>query len=150
MKIKNLVNDPKVVEACRLMLNYSLDERFLAKVCNSSPFTYTHYDPVNVARVMKENFPTLEIQVKAYRTWNPFSRVIGYAKGNVIYINTRKINLPIRDRVENIMHESLHLIGFRHARDNKAVGDSLKSVPYKVAAIFAEFIFEEDLSILEE
>lgn len=57
----------------------------------------------------------LNIEIHPYKTKYPFSTVIGYAKGNRVYENTRKLNaLSLPKRVGHLGHEIVHLFGYRH------------------------------------
>lgn len=57
----------------------------------------------------------LYVNVMPYRTRNPWSSVIGYADGNTVFENMRKINdLTLAERTGHIGHEITHLFGYRH------------------------------------
>jgi hypothetical protein len=79
----------------------------------------------------------MNLYIKRYRPWWPWSKVIGYTKigkSKFMYVNWRKYKYF--DSVEmagNIVHEWIHLMGFRHdsARDHD-------SVPYAVGYIIGK------------
>lgn len=79
----------------------------------------------------------MNLYIKRYRPWWPWSKVIGYTKigkSKYMYVNWRKYKFF--DSVAmagNIVHEWIHLMGFRHdsARDHD-------SVPYAVGFIIGE------------
>jgi hypothetical protein len=79
----------------------------------------------------------MNLYIKRYRPWWPWSKVIGYTKigkSKYMYVNWRKYKYF--DSVEmagNIVHEWIHLMGFRHdsARDHD-------SVPYAVGYIIGK------------
>lgn len=79
------------------------------------------------------------VYVRPYRTWNPWSRVIGHARGNTIFVNTRKLDLSLEDRVINIRHEIFHIEGFQHPNNNPTEFD-YGTVPYKGSVLFAKFL----------
>jgi hypothetical protein len=79
------------------------------------------------------------VYVKSYTSLSPWSKVIGYATDNTIYINTRKLGLPLKDRIENIRHEIFHLQGYSH-KGNRVNEYNLKTVPYLGANLFLKYL----------
>jgi len=79
----------------------------------------------------------MNLYIKKYRPWWPWSKVIGYTKigsSKYMYVNWRKYKYF--DAVEmagNIVHEWIHLMGFRH--DSASDHDS---VPYAVGYIIGQ------------
>lgn len=58
----------------------------------------------------------LTIFIRPYTSKNPFSSVLGHAKGNTIFENTRKLNaLTLPERIGHIGHEVTHLFGYSHS-----------------------------------
>lgn len=68
-------------------------------------------------------------EVRFYRSFNPWSRVVGYAKGGKIYINERKAS-DYKTIVGNLVHEYMHVVGFTHGNNYKTKDKCLYSVPY--------------------
>ena len=136
MKIINEVNNEIVRQACRLVEANFKNNDYLNSLINVK-FNFTHESGYEVAK----NTEVFEgrVYVKPYTTFSPWSKVIGYAKGNTIYINTRKLDLPLKDRIENIRHEIFHLQGYSHD-GNRVTEFNLKTVPYLGANMFANFI----------
>lgn len=133
------IDDKTIYEAARLVVNHSVDRKFLEKVSAIKNFNHTNDNGIDVALKLRVFNPT--IIIRPYTTANPWSKVIGYAQGNVIFVNTRKLDLPLNNRVENFMHEALHVMGYSHS-GNSVTTYNLGTVPYKIAALFREYIEE--------
>jgi hypothetical protein len=104
-------------------------------------FNHTTASPLEVSLHLFYALPKLEITIKPYKSKLPWSKAIGYAEGSTVWVNTRKLYLPIYDRVENIMHEATHLCGYSHD-GNRVTAYNLGTVPYRVASIFKQHIFK--------
>ena len=140
MKIINSVNDNTVQQACAIVEKYYhsidfydsiKDEKFNGiKTINSITGASVYWDKLLFISV---------VYVKPYKTWSPWSRVIGYAKGNTIFVNTRKLDLPLKDRVENARHEIFHREGFSH-NGNRVTAHNLQTVPFKGASLFVKYL----------
>ena len=142
MKIILNLNHETIRNAASALIRHHADPEFIAMVANEPYFNHTHDSPEEVADNILKTMPNVELTIVSYRTFNPFSRVIGHAKGNTIYVNDRKIDLPYLDRVANLFHESLHLIGYSH-KGNRVNAYNLKTVPYRVADIFKSYVAEK-------
>ncbi|MBA3756638.1 MAG: hypothetical protein H0X02_10580 [Nitrosomonas sp.] len=140
MNFRIEIDDPVIYEAARIVAEHYKDYKFLERVRTIPHFNHTSHSGVTVSKVI-DNAQVFVI-IRPYKTWNPWSSAIGYASGKVIYVNTRKLNLPLMDRVENFLHEPLHLLGYSH-KGNYVTPFNLETVPYKVAAVFRQYI--EDL-----
>jgi hypothetical protein len=138
MKISMHFNHPVTREACRLVMMHYQDKAFL-ELITQEKFNHTLSDSFTVSQRLKSLMFGLEIEVELYKTINPWSNVIGYAEGSTIYVNSRKLNLPLWDRVENIYHEATHLCGFSH-KGNSPDKYNLQTVPYKASNIFAKYL----------
>ena len=136
MKIINEVNHETIREACRLVGTSFKNNDFLNSLLDVT-FNFTTENGYEVAK----NTEVFEgtVYVKPYKTFSPFSKVIGYAKGNTIYINTRKLDLPLKDRVENLRHECFHIQGYSH-KGNRVTEYNLKTVPYLGANLFVKYL----------
>jgi hypothetical protein len=137
MKISMHFNHPTTREACRIVMMHYQDKDFLDLI-SQAEFNHTMHDSFTVANRLRNLMFGLEIDVKLYKTLNPWSKVIGYADGETIYVNERKLDLPLLDRIENIYHEATHLCGFSHL-GNTPNKYNLETVPYKAANIFAKY-----------
>jgi hypothetical protein len=136
MKIINEVDHETVREACRLVENHFKDWEFCERI-KDTKFNHTSQ---NGEMISQETFYFKKtVHVKPYKTFSPWSKVIGYAQGNTIYINTRKLDLPLKDRVENIRHEIFHLQGYAH-KGNRVTEYNLKTVPYLGANLFVKYL----------
>lgn len=138
MYILNKVNDESVSKACDLVRKHFQDKVFIATIHQEDRFNHTSDTGKIVSDKIYGNMDKLTVYVKPYKTMNPFSRVIGYAECNTIYVNTRK-TLPVLDRAENIFHECMHLIGYSH-KGNRDTAYNLETVPYKAARLFRKHL----------
>jgi predicted metallopeptidase len=129
--------DKEIHEACRIVSSRLFEFGFYEQLCNVEKFNLSTYNGKQVWQTMFQT--ELTVEVREYKTWNPWSKVIGHAKGNVIYFNMRKKDLSQQDSVEFILHELMHLWGFKH-KGNKVTAFNLKTVPYLVARMFAKYI----------
>lgn len=136
MKIINEVNNETVREACRLVQEHFTDHEFRLKL-RRVEFNHTQENGSDIEVNCYNFFKT--VYVKPYKTFSPWSKVIGYAKGNTIYVNTRKLDLPLKDRVENIRHEIFHLQGYSH-KGNRVTEYNLKTVPFLGANLFVKYL----------
>lgn len=74
------------------------------------------------------------VPVFFYKTFNPWSSVLGYFDGKAIYINSRKINqLEHSDLVGLLLHEYGHAVGFTHGNNYKTEDKIKFSVPYYIS-----------------
>jgi len=135
--IKSEINDPTINQAALLFMRHYRDSEFLDLVESVQSFNHTRDNGKDVALNLSD--AVLEITLKEYKTFNPWSAAIAYAEKKTIYFNARKKNQTVVDRCETIMHEALHLLGYSH-RGNKPDSYNLGSVPYKVGMMFGRYI----------
>jgi len=143
MKFEVYINDPVIHKAANLVETHFRDMNFLKLIENVGLFNYSQHTAKSVATNIYSS--NLYMTVKPYKTWNPYSKVIGYASGNTIFVNTRKLNLPLKDRVENFFHEPMHLLGYSH-KGNSVNAFNLGTVPYKTASMFVKYL--ESIGVL--
>lgn len=138
--INNKINHPTLQQSALLFMRHYRDDEFLALVKNVSHFNHT----ADIGLIVADKIAgaKLEIEVLPYKTFSPWSKVIGYAEGNKIFVNTRKINLPLEDRVENLMHETAHLLGYSH-KGNYVTMYNLRTVPFVLGALFSKYIMSK-------
>tara|TARA_R110000868_G_scaffold268180_1_gene527408 strand:+ start:1642 stop:2055 length:414 start_codon:yes stop_codon:yes gene_type:complete len=130
--------DDKVIhDAAALVEEHYKDEKFLFKLGTIQKFNYA-YDSGHDVRVKIFN-SDIVMNIVPYKTKLPWSKAIGYASGDTIYVNTRKLDLPLADRVENFMHEPMHLLGYSH-KGNYNNEFNRGTVPYRVAEIFRKYL----------
>ena len=141
MKIYNEVNDENVRKAASVMMKHCQDNQFLKLIQNVSQFNHTLMPSNYVASILFTYSIDCEITLKPYKTMNPFSSVIGYADGTTIYINERKLYLPVHERAGNLYHEFCHLAGFNHD-GNRPNAYNLRTVPYLCGQLFSKYIQE--------
>lgn len=73
-------------------------------------------------------------EVRLYKPWNHWSKVIGYTDGKNIYINARKLpSMSYQDVVGNLCHEFSHLAGLSHGNNYKTEDKVRFSVPYFIS-----------------
>jgi hypothetical protein len=141
MKIYCEVNDENVRRAASLVMKHYADSQFIERIKNVEKFNHTPFSSHEVSKMLPKLMSVSSTIIKPYKTLNPFSSVIGHAADGIIYVNTRKLGLPLYDRVGNIFHETTHLVGFSH-KGNRPDAYNLRSVPYLSAAIFARYTQE--------
>ena len=141
MKLYVQINDETIRRAASIVMKHYADEEFLRRIREVDNFNHTTFSPVQCAAVLPKHMQNLSVRIVPYMTFNPFSNVIGHAKSDMIFVNTRKLHLPLMDRVQNIYHECTHLIGFSH-KGNKPNAYNMKTVPYKAASIFSQYAKE--------
>lgn len=140
MKIINSVNDKTVKQACEIVEKYYYDVGFFDSIKNEKFNDVKAINSITGVEVYVMSLrPNAVVYVKPYKTFSPWSRVIGYAKGDTIFVNTRKLDLPLKDRVENIRHEIFHREGFSH-NGNRVTAHNLQTVPYKGASLFVKYL----------
>ena len=138
MKILCEVNDPIVRKACHIVETHYHDAEF-GELLKSVSFNHTALTGGTAFLQYKIQLDGVVVKVVPYQTFNPWSNVIGYAQDETIFVNTRKLSLPLIDRVENIFHESTHIAGFSH-KGNRVTEYNLKTFPYLAASIFTKFL----------
>jgi len=141
MKIINKTGNATIEKAAMIVMKHCQDDEFLKRIREHAKFNFTTLDPKFVAHELYLQSNNTTIFIETYKTFSPFSKVIGYAEDNVIYANSRKFDLDLYDRVQNIYHEYTHLAGFSH-KGNKVNAFNLGTVPYAVGRIFAEYVKE--------
>lgn len=137
MKFEIHMDNERVHQAAALIEKNYKNIQFFYRVERNKSFNFSTHSGLEVAQ--KINNSNLVIKIKPYTTWNPFSKVIGHAKGDTIFINTRKMDLSLEDRVCNLFHEYLHLLGYKH-KGNSVNDFNNETVPYKVARIFSGYV----------
>ena len=134
------IQDEKIKLGAYYVFRHYSDDKFLNRIRAVEKFNHTELNSYDVAYTIEFGLLKKQIEIRPYKSVNPWSKAIAYAKDDKIFINTRK-KFGVLDRVETIFHESMHLIGFSH--DGNFVTDyNLKTVPYLAANIFANYIKE--------
>ena len=136
MIINCKVSDKTCIEAADSIVLLMKDNHFLMLVSEIESFNETKHSGKEVAHTIKSaNFT---VNIVPYKTTNPYSSVIGYASGNTVYVNTRKLGLSFKDRASNFMHEILHLMDYSH-NGNYNNSYNQNTVPYRVGDLFGEY-----------
>ncbi len=136
MKFTIELQNETIRKAAELVMRHYNDKEFLT-LLYVEKFLHTSHDGFTIAHNVRN--AKLGMTIKPYKTFSPWSNVIGYATGNTIFVNTRKLDLPLKDRVENLFHEPMHLLGYSH-KGNRVNAYNLQTVPYKAAAIFVKYL----------
>lgn len=131
--------NPIIQEAARLVWKYHVDEDFLHDVAKIPTFNHTPFNGAAVAQQIQFQLPKQSITIKEFRPLYPWTKSIGRREGNTILLNKYKLGLPLGDRVENLYHECMHVIGFEH-RGNYVDAYNLRTVPYQVGNMFAKYV----------
>lgn len=141
MKIFVGMNDENIRRAASITMKHYADAEFLNRLAKVKKFNHTDYSPLEVSKILPVAMKDISLEVIPYKSINPFSAAIGYAEGDKIFINTRKPNLPVMDRVQTLYHESCHVVGFTH-KGNRPNMYNLGTVPYLAANIFMGYVRE--------
>jgi hypothetical protein len=127
------------------------------------PFTYTTQSCIEVANKVEDfilnGYTVLlgqkifygVINIKGYKTFNPWSSVIGYSdpRNNTIYVNLRKINsLSVEEYAGHILHECCHKIDYGHGNNYPSKKKNF-SVPYFLGYYISGKMDLEDLRFNE-
>jgi hypothetical protein len=137
MKFNIKMDDKVIHEAAALVEKHYIDSGFLRRIGEIQKFSYTVKKGFDVVSSLQAS--SVVMTIAPYKTKWPWSKVIGYASGNTIYVNTRKLDLPLKDRTINFLHESLHALGYSH-KGNTNNAFNRGTVPYKVAEIFGKYL----------
>lgn len=136
MKFTIELQNETIRKAASLVMEHCTDNRFLERLYEEK-FLHTSHDGFMISHNIRN--AKLGMTIKPYKTFSPWSKAIGYATGNTVFVNTRKLDLPLKDRVENLFHEPMHLLGYSH-KGNRVNAYNLQTVPYKAAAIFVKYL----------
>ena len=122
----------KIADAV-IYLEQNID-RVLSEIENLSEkhyFTYTEKTNVEVVKQLRNYFDSdASVTIRTYRSRWPWSKVIGYSKGNRIVINRRKLrSYDSKFYAGHLTHELCHKADFSHG--NNYITEKKKySVPY--------------------
>jgi len=142
MKIKVEMADETIYKATKLVIKHCQDREFLRRIeSQEQNFNHTLLNPKQVMEQLFNSSNMAVMAIRPYKSINPFSKAIGYAEDNIIYVNTRRLDLPLYDRIQNIYHEFCHVSGFTH-KGNFATKYNMDTVPYKASKIFADYVKE--------
>jgi hypothetical protein len=139
MKIYVELNDETIRRAASIVMKHYADSEFLLSVAKQEKFNHTLLSPKEISKILPETMRTMTVTIVPYKSFNPFSAAIGYAELNKIFVNTRKLDLSLMDRVQNLYHESCHIVGFTH-KGNRPNIYNLNTVPYKAANLFMRYV----------
>lgn len=121
-------DDPKI-KAAALRASEFFEELYKGGIAVPEYFTHTSLTPAEIAFRLRRRRET-PTNVRTYRTWNPWSNVLGYTSKGMIYVNTRfSDRADISAIAGNLAHEFCHIAGFSH-KGNRPTPYNLKSVPY--------------------
>jgi hypothetical protein len=138
MKFLVEINDPIVKRAAHIVETHYADPEF-RKLLDGIRFNHTTFIGTQCFDIMGMNLKDAVVKILSYKTFNPWSNVIGYSIDDDIFVNTRKLHLPLQDRVENIWHELSHVAGFSH-NGNRVTEYNLKTFPYLGSSIFVKYL----------
>ena len=137
MKIIIEMQGETIRKAASLVMEHYKDPGFLVNLGAIHNFNHTNDTGYELGRKIYNSDMTMTI--KPYSTFSPWSKAIGYASGNTIFVNVRKLDLSLKDRIENLFHESMHLLGYSH-KGNRVNEYNLKTVPYLGANLFVKYL----------
>ena len=142
MKIIVNIDDSVIRASAKLVEDHCMDKKFMQSIADVKKFNHTSLSPVEVAQALYVHSYKTEIIIEGYKSSLPWSKSLGHAKGNTIFINTRKLEaLDLYERCGNLYHEFCHLAGFSHD-GNRVTPYNLGTVPYKAGQLFEDYIKE--------
>lgn len=146
MNIKVELSDPIISQAARIVISHHKDPEFLDLIANVAKYNHTSMTSVQVSNEMAK-LNDLNITIKPWRPlwWRSNAIARASYKDAVIEFNVYKIG-SLQDRVETILHEATHLIGFTHD-GNYVTPYNLGTVPYLASAIFIKYL--KKIKVLE-
>jgi hypothetical protein len=117
----------EAIKIAESLLSYN--SKMLLEISKKNDFKYDSGNGVEVALSLHtERAP---VSVFTYKTFNPWSSVIGYSDAKSIFINVRKLpSMGVVDVASNLLHEYSHHAGFSHGSNYKTQDKELYSVPY--------------------
>jgi hypothetical protein len=130
MRFINKTLNPKVTDAIYLANNLLASEsKLITDIRYKNDWKYN--TPANfIDELLKVRPP---ISVFFYRSFNPFTKVLGYYQSGQININVKKVSLEsfaTEDLVGLLLHEYAHYCGFTHGNNYKTQDKVMYSVPY--------------------
>jgi hypothetical protein len=138
LNINVLLNDPEIRKAASIVMKHYKDRAFAEMIINVDKFNHTDHSPIQVALCIESEMNSLQVDIKTYKSLNPWSKAVAYAEGNTIYFNNRR-SAGLIDRAGTIMHECMHLIGYKH-KGNNLSHYNIQTVPYKVQMLFERYL----------
>lgn len=133
MRFINKTLSPKVTDAIYLANNLLTSEsKLITDIRYKNDWKYNTSSNL-IDELLKVRPP---ISVFFYRSFNPFTKVLGYYKSGQIYINVKKVrseSFSTEDLVGLLLHEYSHYCGFTHGNNYKTLDKVLYSVPYYIS-----------------
>lgn len=122
-------------------VNFNKD--FLKEVSLIESFTHSDHTGVEVVEALTSS------TIAVARTYSKrFTRAAAYRVPgtNEIYINLKKLSKRSRAKqvIPTLIHERLHVLGYKHKGNRRAKYNNLESVPYKVSRISKKYISKCD------
>lgn len=150
MKIINKTNCQKIDDAIKLFeLNINNILEKIEQLPKEKYFTYTEDDNKQVVRKLRAFFKQEKIvEIEGYKSWNRWSKVIGYTSKGRYFINLRKIDsLTSMQWSGNICHELCHIASYKHGNNYPSEKKKV-SVPYLIGyLISSEMMFSDFIKL---
>lgn len=128
-RFRNNIISSKMETATKLA-NSLLQEnsKLMQHLKDKTDFKYGTNKDLIIPSLIMERLP---LNIFTYKSFNPFSNVLGYYDGKCIKLNLRKLDLlPEEEIVGLLLHEYSHYCGFTHSNNYKTKDKCLYSVPY--------------------
>lgn len=151
--MKIITTIPKIIEAREVFFINALEVlNKIEALPDEKYFTYTNQTSKQIALFLKQCFfkegiLTKTVNVVGYKTFFPWSSVIGYSSlnSNTIHINLRKLNsMTIEGYAGHLAHEICHIFGFQHGNNYPSPKKRL-SVPYALGYLVSGEMGIEEL-----
>lgn len=134
MKIINKTTDPNIAKAIELFEKHYADNDFLLAVARHTKFNECPHVGWTLAYMIKNGLDQINVTVTTFKPFYWRSKTIAKHYGDTLAFNSRKAG-SVMDRLETMMHENLHEIGFHHKGEQNNEFNR-GTVPYAVAGMF--------------
>jgi hypothetical protein len=140
MNITSNIDDGVIRASSYLTSKHCRDKDFIELLASVIKYNHTNWTPEDIATGLYNASKNIHLTIEGYKSFNPWSKAIGYAKDRTIYINLRKLyDLDMYERAGNFYHEFCHIVGFQH-KGNSVTKYNLETVPYKAGKIFENYL----------
>ena len=136
-RFKLLIDNPNsnLLQAVTLVEGFLVSPKLLSFIRAKKTWEYTNDNGETIAVKLSKGRQAV---IKLYTPWYPWSKAIASTTGNVISLNSRKMNRSIESIANTLIHEYCHVINYGHG-NNSPIGKE-NSVPYWVGNKFERML----------
>lgn len=137
MKFKNCVINQEVAFAIKQVEKLlEKDSQMIKELSAKKDFKFDSIDVVFKLLMEKEPVP-----VFTYKSWNPWSKAVGYFDGKAIYLSVKALDkFDFAQVCGLLLHEYAHYCGFSHGNNYKTEEKCLYSVPYYLSENITKWV----------